>query len=295
MGRTKTPIILWDFYCQYTVDLCNRLARPLPQLHGRTPHEVLTGNTPDIPEYLEFKSSDLIWFYEPSTFPEENKHLARWISISHHVGQAMCYWLLSIPIARTIIQKVPQEELQTEAFQTTLKSYNDMLEEKLSDENMVPQTLQLYQEDEDANLNDDQPFEPEALVPEEANIEADTYDELLVTEPMLEREGILVQAQVIGRKRDPSGNLMGHYHSNPLLNTCVYMVSLPDGHIAEYSAYKIAESIYQNANNDGMDQLLFGSIIGHKSDLHSNQQTAKSKYTTTGWRICISWKDGTTS
>jgi hypothetical protein len=59
----------------------------------------------------------------------------------------MCYWLLPksrIPIARTTIQKVSQDDLQTEVFQATLKSYNDMIEEKLSDENMTPQTLQLY-------------------------------------------------------------------------------------------------------------------------------------------------------
>jgi len=165
----------------------------------------------------------------------------------------MCYWLLPksrIPIARTTIQKVSQDDLQTEVFQATLKSYNDMIEEKLSDENMTPQTLQLYWEDEDLDLNEDAPFEPEALAPEKDDIEADTYNELLLTEPMLEREGVLVQAQVIGRKHDPCGNLLGHYHSNPLPNTRAYVVSFSDSHIAEYSANKIAESIYQNVNDD---------------------------------------------
>jgi hypothetical protein len=42
MSRSKTPLPLWDFYCQYTVELRNRIARPLPQLHGRTPLEILT-------------------------------------------------------------------------------------------------------------------------------------------------------------------------------------------------------------------------------------------------------------
>jgi hypothetical protein len=44
-----------------------------------------------------------------------------------------------------------------------------------------------------------------------------------------------------------------------------------------------------------MDELLFDSIIGHESDLHSDQQTIKPKYTAFGWRICVSWKDGATS
>jgi hypothetical protein len=52
LGRMKTSIILWDFCCQYAMGLRNRLARPLPLLHDHTPHEVITGNTPDISEYL---------------------------------------------------------------------------------------------------------------------------------------------------------------------------------------------------------------------------------------------------
>jgi hypothetical protein len=56
MMYPKHPeFFLWDFCWQYTVDLCNRLAMPLPHLYGRRPHEVLTGNTPDVSEYLEFK------------------------------------------------------------------------------------------------------------------------------------------------------------------------------------------------------------------------------------------------
>jgi hypothetical protein len=70
MMKTNTPLSLWDFCCQYTVELRNRIARPLPQLHGRTPYEVLTGNTPDISEFLEFSWFQHIWYYEPSVFPE---------------------------------------------------------------------------------------------------------------------------------------------------------------------------------------------------------------------------------
>jgi hypothetical protein len=37
MRRTQTPLALWDLCCVYTIELRNRLARPLPQLHARTP------------------------------------------------------------------------------------------------------------------------------------------------------------------------------------------------------------------------------------------------------------------
>jgi hypothetical protein len=69
MGRAKTPKQQWNF-CQYTADLRNLLARPLPNLHHQTPHISL------ISEYLEFSWYDPIWYFEPSTFPEQGKHRA---------------------------------------------------------------------------------------------------------------------------------------------------------------------------------------------------------------------------
>jgi hypothetical protein len=51
------------------------------------------------------------------------------------------------------------------------------------------------------------------------DIEADAYDELLTTEPLLQHNGELVRATITARKRDAHGNLIGNYNPNPLLNT----------------------------------------------------------------------------
>jgi len=295
MGRARSPAILWDFCCFYAVDLRNHLARPLPQLNGRTPIEKITGNTPDVSEYLEFKWFDLIWYYEPEAFPCERKHLARWIGVAHRIGQAMCYWLLpsfGIPIARTTIQLITLEELETDKVQ--LKVYNDKLSEKLGALSTEGATLHLYREDEDDDSDNNVPFEPEAMTPEIEDIKVDVYDELLLTEPILEKGGTLVRAKITGRKRDQDGNLVGKYNSNPLLNTRVYIASFPDGHIAEYSANVIADSIYQDINNDGLEELFFDSIIGHERD-ETHKGDPIAKYVTKGWNICVSWKDGSTS
>jgi hypothetical protein len=91
MTRSASLLVLWDYCCQYTVELWNRISRPLPQLKGRMPCEVLTGNTPDISEFLEFTWYLPIWYYEPNVFPEQNKQLARWLGVVLRVGQAMCY------------------------------------------------------------------------------------------------------------------------------------------------------------------------------------------------------------
>ncbi len=90
MARTHSPKCLWDFCAIYAAELRNRLALPLYQLHGRTPYEILTGNTPDISEYLEFEWYQPIWLFNPGVFPEQHRSIGRWLGVAHRVGQAMC-------------------------------------------------------------------------------------------------------------------------------------------------------------------------------------------------------------
>jgi len=87
MHRAQTPVVLWDFCCQYMIELRNRLARPLQQLNGRTPYELIIGNTPDISEFLEFCWYQPIWYYESNTFPQENRLLGHWIGLPTELGR----------------------------------------------------------------------------------------------------------------------------------------------------------------------------------------------------------------
>jgi hypothetical protein len=75
MARTNTPTPLWDFCTLYATDLRNRLAKPLHQLYGHTPYEMLTGNTPDISEFLEYEWYQPVWYFEPTTFPNQREIL----------------------------------------------------------------------------------------------------------------------------------------------------------------------------------------------------------------------------
>jgi hypothetical protein len=198
MTRSQTPLPLWDFCCQYVVELQNRIACPLSQLHGRTPYEVLTGNTPDISEFLEFRWFQPIWYYEPSVFPEQNRLMARWLGVAQRVGQAMCFWLLpssGAPIARTTIQAIAEEELSRDETKQMIDAFDKLINE--NNKNDSPRTsLHLYREDEiiDEDFNQDQELiEPEsaALIIDE--IQADAYDELLYVEPVLHRDGQMLR------------------------------------------------------------------------------------------------------
>jgi hypothetical protein len=80
MENSKAPKMLWDFCTSYVADLRSMTVTDLYRLQGRTPWEIVTGNTPDISEYITYEWYDPVWYYDPLVrFPEEQKQLARWL------------------------------------------------------------------------------------------------------------------------------------------------------------------------------------------------------------------------
>ncbi len=278
MSQSASPLALWDFCCLYTVELRNRICRPLAKLKGRTPYEVLTGNTPDISEYLEFSWYQPVWFYEPDVYPQQNKQIARWLGIAHRVGQAMCYWILPIsgvPIARTTIQEISKIELESEEVCRLLNAYDLEVNDKLgapidNDIYNSANSFRLYREDEDSSyLEDEQElFDTEAAAIIIDEIDNDAYDELLLTEPLLQRDGQLIKAKITGRKRDGNGNPIGQFNRNPILNSRIYLAEFPDGHVQEISANVIAEAIYNQIDDEGHNEQIIHDIIGHRFQLY---------------------------
>jgi hypothetical protein len=108
MSRTKASKRLWDFAANYVCDIRCKTARPLWKLMGRTPWEMVTGDTPDISKWIEFDWYQPVWYHEPGDFPNNDKErVGRWLGISHRIGQALCYWILPVsgePIARTTVR-----------------------------------------------------------------------------------------------------------------------------------------------------------------------------------------------
>ena len=111
---------------------------------------------------------------------------------------------------------------------------------------------------------------------------------------------------MIGHKRDNLGRPVGSAHPNPILDTRAYNVKFPDGHVEEFTANVIAESVYSQVDRKGRQYLLMDEITDHKSDgkavkvanmwIEGNgSRNRHMRRTTVGWKLCISWKDGTTS
>jgi hypothetical protein len=77
----------------------------------------------------------------------------------------------------------------------------------------------------------------------------------------------------------------------------------PDGNVAEYSANVIAECIYSQVDDEGRQYILMDEIVDWKKTneaLETIPQVSHNGYvhlhrTTKGIKLCIKWKDGSTS
>ncbi len=70
MKARNVPLRLWDFCCKWTCAIRACTASNSFALEGRSPWEVVMGNTPDISSLSEFNFYEPVWYYEPGDFPE---------------------------------------------------------------------------------------------------------------------------------------------------------------------------------------------------------------------------------
>jgi hypothetical protein len=197
--------------------------------------------------------------------------------------------------------------MASDAFHLKLQAFdfsiNDRFKNCLSNEDIL----------ETSNIEEDQlnnvylSFEEEAVVPEEDEIpDTESYGQYITARVLLPRNDTYEKATVTCRKRDNNGNLMGHAHTNPLLDTRIYEVQFPDGASSEYSANVIAENIFATVDDNGFQTVLLDEIVDHQCDcaLAVNPEDAwivscngnKTPWRTTkGWELCVRWKDQSTN
>jgi hypothetical protein len=67
MLKKGVPRRLWDFGLIYESELLSQMARGEDR---RTGYETVTGNTPDISEWLDFEFYDLVWWIDQPNKPD---------------------------------------------------------------------------------------------------------------------------------------------------------------------------------------------------------------------------------
>jgi hypothetical protein len=128
MIKTKVPAQLWDYGFNWVCETENICANLSKYADGRTPMEIITGNTPDISEYLDFDFNDWVVFRSNAGLGEAE--LGRWLGVSHRIGRLMSYKILpqsGIPGSATTVQRLTNSERCTDETKSRMRQYDEKL------------------------------------------------------------------------------------------------------------------------------------------------------------------------
>ena len=316
MSQKGVPSRLWDYGLVYEVEILTHMCR-----HGsdRSGYEELTGNTPNISEWLDFAFYNLVWYHVPSNKPTTPpRALGHWLGVSHRVGSALCYWILTRSgkvISSTTVNHVTQADTRDPHNAQHIRDFDSAVRARLEDTNFTSN-----------DVPGDSPYIEDYSPPEDAPrrrvIPSDTeYGDMIVEEPpdddehedldnyihaqlLLDVGNEKLQGRVTQQVRTPDGTKKGKPHRNPMFDTRAYLVEFSDGSVSEYTANIIAENIYSQVDQEGRSFTILSKICGHKHDRtatpkgegsHTSHNGNRSpKKMTRGWKFQVLWKDGTT-
>ena len=88
--QTNMPQRVWDYALVWCTEILSRTHNPKS---GRTGIERLTGDTPDVSEWIDFDLYDRVWFWD-APGRVENPKPGRWLGVSHWISGALCYWVV---------------------------------------------------------------------------------------------------------------------------------------------------------------------------------------------------------
>ena len=313
----RVPKRLWDYLLLWISETGNLSVSSSKYANGRTSTEIITGETPDISEYVDFSFYD--WVIYRSNAGLDEPELGRWCGVSHKVGQLMSYWILpisGIPISCVTVQRLTGSEINTDDMKRRMNKFDDTIyakfevkDQDLPIPNDMPNWNRLSLDEDDPEFGDlfIQTIDDEGVphaddIEAELNIANDNYSNMEIGLPR-GADGEIMRATVKRRAVDADGRPIGVASSNPMTDTRLYKVEFVDGTEDTISANIIAENLLSQIDAEGHRQLMLKEIIDHrKLDTAIDEDNAfftthmgirRRKQTTRGWDICVEWKDGT--
>ena len=315
MMKKKVPKRIWDYGMIWVTETGNLSVSSSRYANGRTPIEYITGETPDISEYLDFGFYDWVVYRANAGLGELS--IGRWLGVSHKVGQFMSYWILTIAgrvISATTVQRLTYNEQGTDEWKDRMTEFNTRIKASLDPEvelehrhdEEVPQWNRLSMDESDADFAEEfqKVISDESIREIDEDYSADTFDDYLSMVVGLPRgdDNALHQAKVKERVKDEDGIPIGKRNNNPLMDSRMYEVEFLDGSIEILTANIIAENLLAQVDSEGHRQLLLKEIVDHRTDgtevkkengyFETPQGTRRKKRTTRGWELCLEWKDG---
>ena len=114
-ANKNIPDRLWYYGIDYISETKNRTVNSSTYSDERNPLEIITGETSDLSEYLDFGFYDWVTYQNNAGlgFPK----VCRWLGVSHQVVHLISYWILpelSIPVFCITVQRITNLEKQTD-------------------------------------------------------------------------------------------------------------------------------------------------------------------------------------
>lgn len=313
--KTNCPRALWNYGLPHFAKLMSLTATHATGLEGRTPLEALTGETPDISQYLDFGWYDWVWFKENAGL--DVPQLGRFLGIANSSANLMTFHILpesGIPVAAGTVQRMTLLEQETDANKERMAQYSRKISEKFKEGRLLTEGDRPNLDDWSDLLQDDEDFAAEFnrlynnmdVAEADDEFDPDSFDNYLDMEIALDRGLDHPQlARVTKRLKDHRGNPIGTSHSNPILDTRMYEVEFTDGYKQSMSANIIAENMFASVDEEGHRHVLLDSIMDvrttgkqiTKADafITSSNGVRRRRETTKGWEVLMSWKDGSTT
>ena len=64
-------------------------------MNGRSGHEIVTRETLDISEHIDYGWVDNLWYIDKNaSFPEDKRKARKWLGPCHNTSQALTYFIL---------------------------------------------------------------------------------------------------------------------------------------------------------------------------------------------------------
>jgi len=290
----KAPKRMWSYAGKWAAALRRLTALDIPELDGRTPHEHVTGGTPDITTYTLFDWYDPVYFHMPvATYPYQKKSVGRLLGVADNCTDELAYIVLpksGRPVVRKSVWGIPKEALASDWTSEAA----DLIElDKAIEDLYGDQTLRAAQKRGDSatteapEIHDPHPddvfpepppdvFEGDENDPLAANdtdsdkiLEADlftpeTMDKYLGAELLLPHGDGMRRARVTARHKDDDGHPLGRAHPNPILDSRLYDIQYPDGSTDIVNANLIAENLYAQVDNEGREHAILKEIVDHR-------------------------------
>lgn len=314
MNKKQLSPRLWDYGIVTESELLTRTARGP---NRRTGYEEVTGNTPDISEWCDFETGDLVWFRPHGKLTEGDKpaELALWLGVAHRVGSDMCYWVLPKSgnvQSHTTVQHVTQQDYANPEHRQSIADFQQAMKDRLNDEafELQPEhgTSKMFLDDVPVDsaypLGDKMPdyednFPPPLEEEEDAGVDHYLKAELVMDTPDGQKFG-----RVLERAKHPDGRKIGSPHRNPLFDTREYIIEFPDQSRERHTANTIAENLYSQCDSDGHQFRILEEIVDYRKTPEAlspddSYRIARNgnkvpKKVTKGHELCVKYKGGET-